>query len=1362
MAHLGEGFGVAGTVDLFDYVPRHVAEELIRHPDDGPVGRDTRWRMASMFIDISGFSLMSEAFARLGRSGGEELTVVLNGFFRMMIDVADGYGASVGKFGGDALTVVFPTDADDEVGGCRRAVQCALDMQAASRRQRDVDTSAGTFSLSCKIGLGFGDVLSTTVGVPGVRLEYVLAGEAIDRSAAAEHLASATQIVAHEDLVSRCPGISAGERVGRGFRRVEGLEPPERPHRARSLGEPSASVARLLSGYLHPAIAARIGGGDPRFVDEHRVATMLFVRFEGLDYATQKGADELRAFAADVVRVVSDLDGHLQQIDMGDKGSKVLVSFGAAVAHEDDQERAIRCALEIRDLRPGARIGMASGLAFCAEVGNDRRREYATVGDTSNVAARLMEAAEAGQILWSGVPSTASERRFHLERQEPISVRGKAQLVPVVEVRGDRSRDDEPLGERPYELAMVGRDAELATAGRIIDDAESGTGGVLAITGDPGIGKSRLSAEIARIARDHGFRVHTAACHSDRRATPYLPWRATLRSLFGIGSGTTAQPAEQVRNELASLDPALLPRAPLLAPVLGLAFEETDLTRGLELALRSEWLASLMVECLRHWTARVPRLLVLEDRHWMDAASQELLVAVARAVRDMRLIVLSTARPISSTARAMGRMQELANVVTVDLGPLDASSVEALLALELRELFEIEADAPDELVALVTARAEGNPFFLEEFLRLLRDRGVDPTDERAYAALDLPDSLYRLVLARLDTLSVEDQTTLKVASVIGRRFRASWMGGAYPELGDLAQIRDRLDRLSGVQLVEALGSEHDPEYVFRHSIVREAAYDSLSFSLRQDLHEAVGRFIEDAFPGELERYVNALAYHFGEGRDVDRQRLYFRKAADAARVAFANASALEYLQRLVPLVSGAQGSEAMRDLGELQQFIGAWAEAEGSFRRAIDAAGHAGARLEQARAECSLGYLLAHSGSLTEALELLEDSERTFRRQHDVRWRLRALEYLAYTAWQQTDYDGSLRYSHLQLALAEHVGDPIAACMAIESSGLVQWHRGEQERARASFERALAEADTIGYERGVIHASNDLAGLHVDSGDHIRAFECLVPGLEAAREIGDRHAEGVMVGNAGELYRIHGDITRAIACAVRGLSITTELRDWPDVVTKLGNIAVALAEQGRVDEAERFSNVAIALARATDDDFTLCECLLARSSFLADPSRLQVALGLSEEAARLAQRIARPDIYRRASIRSVDLRHRLGSLDTSEALSELDRLDDVDTPIARAELEFARWRLQPEDDRSRARARDSCLNVLDGTPNAECQQRLFELTGERYPEPDPLPDVDQGVITAADLMATLLTGQALLREWMAGAGAEHQPIDVVG
>ncbi len=822
---------------------------------------------------------------------------------------------------------------------------------------------------------------------------------------------------------------------------------------------------------------------------------MLFVRFEGLDYATQQGADELRAFAADVVRVVADLDGHLQQIDMGDKGSKVLVSFGAAVAHEDDQERAIRCALEIRDLRPGARIGMASGLAFCAEVGNDRRREYATIGDTTNVAARLMEAAEAGQILWSGVPSTASERRFHLERLEPISVRGKAQLVPVVEVRGDRSWDDEPLGERPYELAMVGRDEELASAGRIIDDAESGTGGVLAITGDPGIGKSRLSAEIARIARDHGFRVHTAACHSDRRATPYLPWRTTLRSLFGIGSGTTAQRVEQVRRELASLDPALVPRAPLLAPVLGLAFEETDLTRGLEPALRSEWLASLMVECLRHWTARVPRLIVLEDRHWMDAASQELLVAVARAVRDMRLIVLSTARPISSTARATGRMQELANVVTIDLGPLDASSVEALLALELRELFEIEADAPDELVALVTARAEGNPFFLEEFLRLLRDRGVDPRDEGAFAALELPDSLYRLVLARLDTLSVEDQTTLKVASVIGRRFRASWMGGAYPELGDLGQIRDRLDRLAGVQLVEALGSEHDPEYVFRHSIVQEAAYDSLSFSLRQDLHGAVGPVHRGCVP----RRARAIRERAG----LSLRREPRRRSAAAVLPQGCGCCACRVRQCRRIGLPGAVGAARERRTGQRSDARPRGAATArrclGGGRRLVPTGDRRG-RARRRQARTGPGGVLARlpawhtAARSTEALELLEDSERTFRRQHDVRWRLRALEYLAYTAWQQTDYDGSLRYSDLQLALAEHVGDPIAACMAIESSGLVQWHRGEQERARASFERALAEADTIGYERGVIHASNDLAGLHVDSGDHIRAFECLMPG----------------------------------------------------------------------------------------------------------------------------------------------------------------------------------------------------------------------------------------------------------------------------
>ncbi len=254
-----------------------------------------------------------------------------------------------------------------------------------------------------------------------------------------------------------------------------------------------------------------------------------------------------------------------------------------------------------------------------------------------------------------------------------------------------------------------------------------------------------------------------------------------------------------------------------------------------------------------------------------------------------------------------------------------------------------------------------------------------------------------------------------------------------------------------------------------------------------------------------------------------------------------------------------------------------------------------------------------------------------------------------------------------------------------------------------------------------------------------------------------------MVGNAGELYRIHGDISRAIACGVRGLSITTELRDWPDVITKLGNLSVALADKDRGEEAERFSNVAIALARATDDGFALCECLLARASLLAAGAPvLEEALTLTEEATQIAERIARADVYRRASIKAVGLRHRLGGLDTSDALSTLDTLGDVDTPGARADLAFARWRLQPDDDRSRARARDACLVVLDRAPNAQCRNRLLELTGERYPEPDPLPDIGQGEITAADLTATLQTGQALLREWNAGSAAEGQPLNVAG
>ena len=398
MAGASSPAGSAST-SLLPFVPRHVIDDLVHDPGASPVGREQRFQAAALFADISGFTPMSEALGRVGQHGTEELTTILNRYFETMIELVDSYGGTVGKFGGDALTVVFPARSKRSTAA-HRALACALAMQRATLRHGSIETVAGRFELGAKIGVAFGQVLCTSVGDPARRLEYVVAGSAVDLCARAEGLAERGEVVAHKGVLERCDVVITSWRKGA----MAGVAALERsPRRARPRRPPLVPPEALpaLAAFLHPVVVQRLHGGLEGFVNEHRRLTVLFVGFQGPDYDSDTEATpKLQAYFARVVELVGRYGGHLRQIEMGDKGSLFIVFFGAPVLHEDDEERALGFARELLDL-PGSpvHIGVTTGFTFCGSVGSATRKEYAAVGDTINLAARLMQAAGPGEAL---------------------------------------------------------------------------------------------------------------------------------------------------------------------------------------------------------------------------------------------------------------------------------------------------------------------------------------------------------------------------------------------------------------------------------------------------------------------------------------------------------------------------------------------------------------------------------------------------------------------------------------------------------------------------------------------------------------------------------------------------------------------------------------------------------------------------------------------------------------------------------------------------------------------------------------------------------------------------------------------------
>jgi len=259
--------------------------------------------------------------------------------------------------------------------------------------------------------------------------------------------------------------------------------------------------------------------------------------------------------------------------------------------------------------------------------------------------------------------------------------------------------------------------------------------------------------------------------------------------------------------------------------------------------------------------------------------------------------------------------------------------------------------------------------------------------------------------------------------------------------------------------------------------------------------------------------------------------------------------------------------------------------------------------------------------------------------------------------------------------------------MAIEQEGLVRWHRGEYDRAQALFEHALRDAARVGHPRGVIHASNDLAGLHYELGQYAIAFERVRQGLEAAEEIGYRPAIGWMIGNAGELYRHHGDMRLAHACYATAIALMSELRDWRVLLINVGNLGVALAAQGDWDRAKKLLGHAVRLARTIENPYHLCEFAYHQARVLAEQDEYRQAAGLNDEAHALAEQIERRDVLLPTELLAVRLRVVSGALTPSAAGRELDALTSRwPEPREQAAIEFERWRSGAGGEKARRRA----------------------------------------------------------------------------
>lgn len=837
-----------------------------------------------------------------------------------------------------------------------------------------------------------------------------------------------------------------------------------------------------------------------------------------------------------VVNVAFDLmsqavyryEGTISQL----QGDAMVAFFGAPVAHEDDPERAVRAALEMvseiqtyrEELQKAQgfdfqiRAGINTGLVMVGRVGTDLRYEYTALGDAMNVAARVQAAARPGAVVMTYDTYRLASGLFDVHDLGAISVKGKAEPVHAYEVIGLRAAPAPKRGIAGLRSPMVGRDTELAQLKSLLEVVKAGRGRMACIIGEPGIGKTRLLDEFESWALPQGnLRWVKAHALSYGRNFPYHLVMDLVRSCTGISPSSSKEEAsEAVGAALASLSEEDRSHAfAALGHLLSLPIPQADLeffaTMDPEQLLK-RYLGGLKL-LINVLASSEPVVMVLEDVHWSDASSAQILTWLLALAAPFAILVVLTSRPDPDSAgwQLIESARQIAGQALTEIG-LESLQDEDSQRM-VSSLLEIES-LPQKMRDELLTRAEGNPFFVEELIKVLIEREAIVRSGDTWVAaseaekVELPDTVRGLLLARIDRLGEEAQHSLKVASVIGRRFPGRVLERV---LATADGAGTHLEQLEGSGLIRIGAIHPELEYVFYHSLVQETAYESLLKRERRGLHRLVGEAEETLYPERREELAPELALHFEEAAD-ERALGYLKIAAESARDRFALREARTFYERARDLlaktdepgsisdrvdvavsrvevgwtfnspvgeVAALEGvveeAEALGDerllvrlyslIGMLRQFHGEQYGVGPELTRAIDRANELSRTVDdpaiRAGPLTQMGWALSFGGQSRRGLALLEEALPLLEQQGKLIDVGITLDGMAF------DYNrlGEIKLSDNRLKrageLAEH-GDPIARLDYLSAKGGILFFRNDLEAAMETAQSCAYQSEEMG------------------------------------------------------------------------------------------------------------------------------------------------------------------------------------------------------------------------------------------------------------------------------------------------------------
>jgi class 3 adenylate cyclase/predicted ATPase len=873
---------------------------------------------------------------------------------------------------------------------------------------------------------------------------------------------------------------------------------------------------------------------------ERKAVTALFADIKGsTELMRDLDPEEARAIVDPALKLMIDAvhryDGYVVQFT----GDGIFALFGAPVAHEDHPQRAVHAALTARDglrlrgddlRRQGGagvevRIGINTGEVVMRSVQTGGHTEYSPIGHVINVASRMQSAAPANGIVVSEDSRRLVDGYFELRALGPTELKGIAEPIDVYEVVATGAlRGHFDLAARRGLTKFVGRERDLEQLQGALKQATSGHGQIVAVMAEAGTGKSRLYYEF-KVTLPAECKVLEAYSVSHGKASAWLPVLELLRKYFGIqDADDAATRREELSGVLAVLDPTLQDTLPYLFGLLGIV-EGADPIAQMDPQIKKQRTLDAIKRIVVRESLKQPLIVIFEDLHWIDEQTQALLDLLADSIANARVPLLVNYRP--EYRHEWGYKGHYAQI---GLKPLGRENAEELLAALLENAIELQP-----LKRLIIERTGGNPFFIEEMVQALFDEGALVRNgvvkvTRSLSQLRLPPTVQGILAARIDRLSPTQKELLQTMAVIGRESPSALIRrmSALPEM----QLDKMLAELRAAEFIYEQPALPDTEYIFKHALTQEVAYNSLLIERRKVLHERAGEALESIFADQLDDHLTQLAHHYSHSDNLDKAVEYLGRAGQQAlqRSAYAGAvrnltSAIDLLQKLPDSPERIQ-RELSLQFATIPALISIKGWGAPEFERAIT----------RARDLC----------------ERLGDPPELF---YDVYGGAQVVYFI------RADLRKALEVAHQLLQRAETSQDPLHLLLAHSALARTVFHMGELPFAREHNEIALsldnpqrALATTSGIDEKVGDLSQ-MSWILWWLGYPDQARKSCNEAVEAARALSHPHSMAFAFGYASTVCELRGEIdaVREIADRLLALSLEHGLADF---------LAVARGVQG--------------------------------------------------------------------------------------------------------------------------------------------------------------------------------------------------------